>query len=315
MADTLLITGGCGFIGSNFLHMLSGMGYDGRVINVDCMTYAANSYNMKGLSLNIKTEVEHIEDPEAMDRVFSKHRPERVVNFAAESHVDRSITGAGVFVQSNVMGTLVLLDMAKKHGIKRFLQVSTDEVYGDLIENERPSVETDHLKPSSPYSVSKASADLMVLAYKRTHGMDVVVTRCSNNYGPRQYPEKLIPLAIQKLKEGKKVPVYGDGRNVRDWIYVDDHCRGIWDALTKGVSGQIYNFGGANQVRNIELVRMLLGLMGKGEDSIEFVKDRPGHDMRYDMDFSKASRELGWYPTLPFEAGLKKTVEWYIKES
>ena len=314
MRETILLTGGCGFVGSNFLHMLSDIKHDGFVVNVDCMTYAANPENIRGLCLDYKTEVANIADADAMDKVFEKYHPGIVVNFAAESHVDRSIVGAVPFVTSNIMGTTVLLDAAKKHKVGRFLQVSTDEVYGDLTEYERPSVETDHLKPSSPYSASKAAADLMVLAYHRTHKMDVVITRCSNNYGPRQYPEKLIPLAIKRVKEGKKMPVYGQGANIRDWIYVDDHCRGIWLALLQSVPGEIYNFGGANQIRNIEVVRTLLGLMGKGEECIEYVTDRPGHDFRYDMDFSKASRQLGWYPNMSFEAGMKKTVEWYMRK-
>ena len=772
--NTLMVTGGCGFIGSNFLHMLSDMKYDGKVVNVDCMTYAADTINLQDVSLDMASAVERIDDAVAMDRVFEKYHPDMVVNFAAESHVDRSITGAGAFILSNVMGVQVLLDMAKKHGVRRFLQVSTDEVYGDLDEKEPASVETDHLKPSSPYSASKAAADLLALAYVRTHGMDVVITRClsggelmsvlvggiqknirldelyglmdsgrsevlvpgydkktnrvswrrvekafknvnakpmieirtrygrrvkltcdhvvfrltkddnavtgkpmhrtvpmfgeevearqicvgdkiavslksqegevdvacldlgafccqqswassvrmlkpptqeernammsmpmsersrfryakkgwtplvvardwkrraicssassswvpagipldadmlwlfgllvaegcvvsnyhdhvvsvssdevhidravgiirdrfglkckkrfdsngvptcyvrskivvsfliwllalgaskktrisefvlnlpnrrlkyvlqglfdgdgvhfgrsvlkgyktdgmsrarganlfkvtsasrdfmmemvgvlqrfgivasvgerdvvlkgktykastieasgvddirpmtwksngngqrssymsnvsgdvlwtqvvsvaesecedvtydlqveglhtyvtasgivvhncSNNYGPRQYPEKLIPLAIKRVMEGKKIPVYGQGTNIRDWIYVDDHCRGIWEVLTKGRTGGVYNLGGSNQIRNIEVVRILLGLMGKGEECIEYVTDRPGHDFRYDMDFGKASRELGWYPNMPFEAGMKKTVEWYMR--
>jgi dTDP-glucose 4,6-dehydratase len=308
---TLLVTGGCGFIGSNFLHMLSQNGWAGKVVNVDKMTYAADQKNLDGLKLDCCFWCGDVADEMEMARVFDQFKPELVVNFAAESHVDRSIQSAAPFVRSNVVGVQVLLDEARRSGVKRFLQVSTDEVYGSLAMEDPASVETDMICPSSPYSASKAAADLLVLAYHRTHKMDVVVTRCSNNYGPRQYPEKLIPLALKRLAEGGKVPVYGQGLNVRDWIYVEDHCRGIWEALMNGVAGEVYNFGGGNQVRNIALVRMLLELTGKGEECIEYVADRPGHDLRYDMDFSRASRELGWYPTIPFEFGMKKTVEWY----
>lgn len=310
MDGKILVTGGCGFIGSNFVQMLGKMGMGGRTVVVDNMTYAADKENLNGSGVSLIVEAD-IADEMAIERVLSLHRPEFIVNFAAESHVDRSITSAGPFVRSNVVGVQVLLDASKRHGVGRFLQVSTDEVYGDLGPQARPSKECDNLRPSSPYSASKAAADLLALSYVRTYGMDVVVTRCSNNYGPRQYPEKLIPLAIRRLAEGKKVPVYGTGENVRDWIYVDDHCKGIWAALTKGRKGEVYNFGGANQVRNIDLVRTLLVLMMKSVEQVEFVTDRPGHDTRYDIDFRKAANELGWSPEVAFDAGLKRTVEWY----
>ena len=311
---TILITGGAGFIGSNFVHLLNDFGLIKNVVIVDRMTYAANLKNLaEGPLKKFEVIKADICDSVAMDRVFEYHKPDYVVNFAAESHVDRSIASSTEFVMSNVVGVQVLLDASRKFGVKRFLQVSTDEVYGDLGFNELPSTETDLLRPSSPYSATKAAADLLVLAYGRTHGMDVVITRCSNNYGPRQYPEKLIPLAIKRLKEGKKVPVYGKGENIRDWIHVNDHCRGIWLALTKGGRNQIYNFGGKTQVKNIDLVRSLVKMFGLTADweGIEFVEDRAGHDLRYDINCWKASAELGWKPEIGFEEGLKGTVHWY----
>lgn len=311
-AGKILVTGGCGFIGSNFVHMLCGLGLAEKVVVVDKMTYAADKRNLKGCKVALV--VGDVVEETAMDRLFAIHKPEFVVNFAAESHVDRSIASAGPFVRSNVVGVQVLLDASRRHKVGRFLQVSTDEVYGSLDSFSLASRENNNLAPSSPYSASKAAADLLALAYVRTYGMDVVVTRCSNNFGPRQYPEKLIPLAIRRLAEGKKVPVYGKGENVRDWIYVDDHCRGIWAALKRGEAGEVYNFGGGNQVRNIDLVKMLVRMMGKGKDSIEFVADRPGHDFRYDMNFTKAKSLLGWVPEVGFEEGLMRTVAWYAEK-
>ena len=314
--STLMITGGCGFIGSGFLHMLARDAYKGQVVNMDMLTYAGNLKNIESIvgPLDLVDLGGDIADELDVEDAFQIYKPDYVVNFAAETHVDRSIVSAAPFVRSNVVGVQMLLDASMKYGVKRFCQISTDEVYGDLNPNDTPSKETDHLKPSSPYSATKAAADLLVLAYHRTHKMDVVITRCSNNFGPRQYPEKLIPLAIRKLMNGEKIPVYGNGENVRDWIYVDDHCRGIWNVLQNGKSGEIYNFGGGNQVRNIDLVKMLVKLMGKDESSIEFVTDRPGHDFRYDMDFSKATKELGWRPEKTFEEGLRETVAWYLQE-
>ena len=308
----VLVTGGLGFIGSNFVRMIEPMG---KVVIVDKMTYAANSDNLGDLLDKIEVWPVDIAATVAIREVFQTCRPDWVVNFADESRVDRSIESASEFVQSNVVGVQVLLDTARKYGVKRFVQVSTDEVYGDLGMMAKPFVEKDCLNPSSPYSASKAAADHLALAYVKTYGMDVVVTRCSNNYGPRQHQEKLIPLAIHRLKNGWKVPVCGKGENIRDWIHVNDHCRGIWDALTKGRKGEVYNFGGNNQVLNIVLVKMLVKLMGKTEEEgIGYVEDRPGYDLRRDIDFTKASRELGWFPNIPFEYGLKETVKWYTDE-
>jgi dTDP-glucose 4,6-dehydratase len=293
--------------------MLNDYQLAGKVVIVDKMTYAADLQNLSEGPLKKFTIVKaDICDSAAMDKVFEEYKPDYVVNFAAESHVDRSIESSTEFVMSNVVGVQVLLDVSRKVGVKRFLQVSTDEVYGDLGLNERPSQETDLLRPSSPYSATKAAADLLVMAYGRTHGMDVVVTRCSNNYGPRQFPEKLIPLAIKRLMAGKKVPVYGTGENVRDWIHVEDHCQGIWLALSQGHKRQVYNFGGGVQVKNIDLVRSLVRMFGKTEEEgIEFVKDRAGHDFRYDINYWKATAELRWKPYVEFEEGLKRTVSWY----
>lgn len=311
MNETLLITGGYGFIGSNFIHMLSRCGYQGHIVNVDKETYAANKANLAGINLDMSNYQIDIADAPAIDGVFAKHKPDLVVNFAAESHVDRSILSSSPFMHSNILGVQVLLDACRSHNVKRFLQISTDEVYGDLPPDALPSREDDKIKPSSPYSASKASADLVVLAYHRTHNMDVVITRCSNNYGPRQFPEKLIPLAIRKIQKGEKIPVYGKGDNIRDWIHVDDHCEGIWHALRLGRAGEIYNFGGNNQICNIDLVRTLLKFAGKGDDGIEFVTNRLGHDFRYDIDFGKATAELAWVPTIPFSTGIKQTWDWY----
>lgn len=316
MSETILVTGGLGFIGSNFVHMLNGMGYpDTKIVVMDKMTYAADKANL-GEELMDKIDLYEgdIADLDFVLDAMLTIKPDYVVNFAAESHVDRSIVSSSEFVMSNVVGVQVLLDVCRKVGVKRFLQVSTDEVYGDLGPLQRPSVETDPLKPSSPYSASKAAADLLVLAYARTHGMDVVITRCSNNYGPRQYAEKLIPLAIKRLQQGLPVPVYGNGSQIRDWIHVSDHCKGILAALTKGKAGEIYNFGGDTQVRNIDLIRMLIRLIGVPEEgSIKFVADRSGHDTRYAIDCRNAKFNLAWKPVVSFEWGLEKTVQWYLQ--
>jgi len=313
MKDTILVTGGFGFIGSNFVHMLFDMGYDGDIVIIDKMTYAADTKNISGdLLRRVNICCVDIADAVSVRAMFRLYQPTLVVNFAAESHVDRSISSSAEFVRSNVVGVQVLLDAAREFGVKRFLQVSTDEVFGDLGVSDSPSKEGDMLRPSSPYSASKAAADLLVLSYVRTHGMDAVISRCSNNYGARQYPEKLIPLAIKKLLTGGKVPVYGKGENVRDWIHVSDHCKGIWAALAKGRKGEIYNFGGGNQTSNITLVKQLVKLTGRKEvDAIEYVTDRAGHDFRYDIDFSKAKSELLWSPQTELWRGMAETVEWY----
>ncbi|MBW8886909.1 MAG: dTDP-glucose 4,6-dehydratase [Fibrobacteres bacterium] len=307
----LIVTGGCGFIGSNFIRLVLASRPGWRVTNVDKLTYAGNPANLSDLAgnPNYKFFKADICDSALMSEIFSAN-PDAVVHFAAESHVDRSIAGPEIFVQTNVMGTQVLLESARKAKVGRFLHVSTDEVYGSLGPTGLFS-ETTPLTPNSPYSASKAGSDFLVQAYHHTFGMDTVLTRCSNNYGPYQFPEKLIPLLISNLMEGKQIPIYGDGKNVRDWLHVEDHCTGILLALEKGRAGEAYNIGGNNERENIEIARKLLALMGKDETSIRYVEDRLGHDRRYAIDASKISRELGWKPKHDFDSGIKSTVEWY----
>jgi dTDP-glucose 4,6-dehydratase len=307
----ILVTGGAGFIGSNFVRMLL-QGSDHRVVNLDALTYAGNLENLVDCERHeryafVKGD---IADAAAMDAVFAEHRPEVVVHFAAESHVDRSVLDATAFVRTNVIGTQVLLDKARVYKAQRFVHVSTDEVYGSLGAWGYFTEET-QIQPNSPYSASKAGSDLMVRAAVHTHHMDCVITRCSNNYGPYQFPEKLIPLMIANAMEGKQLPVYGDGKNVRDWIHVVDHCAGIKKAMELGRAGEVYNFGGDAERENLFVVKEILRLLGKGEDLIHYVKDRPGHDRRYAMDSSKARATLGWTPSYTFEAGLRDTVAWY----
>lgn len=307
----LLVTGGCGFIGSNFVRLVLAERPDWRVTNVDKLTYAGNPANLADLASNpnyafVKAD---IADKAAMAAVFAG-KPDAVVHFAAESHVDRSITGPDVFVVTNVLGTQTLLELARQGGIGRFLHVSTDEVYGSL----GPTglfTETTPYAPNSPYSASKAGSDMLVRAYHHTYGMDTVITNCSNNYGPYQYPEKLIPLLVTNLIDGLQIPIYGDGLNVRDWLHVEDHCRGVLLALEKGRPGETYNIGGRNERKNIEIARAILGLMGKDESSIRYVEDRLGHDRRYAIDADKIRNELGWEPRHTFDTGLPATVAWY----
>ncbi len=308
----ILVTGGAGFIGSNFVRMLL-LGSDHELVNVDALTYAGNLENLHDVEKHsryafVKAD---IADAAQMQRVFAEHRPEVVVHFAAESHVDRSVLDASAFIRTNVVGTQVLLDAARAHKIQRFVHVSTDEVYGSLGAWGYFTEETP-LQANSPYSASKAASDLLVRAAVHTHHMDCVVTRCSNNYGPFQFPEKLIPLMIANALEGKPLPVYGDGKNVRDWIYVLDHCDGIRRAMEDGKAGEVYNFGGDAERENMFVVREILRQLGKGEELIKFVKDRPGHDRRYAMDSSKARAVLGWRPHHTFEDGLRKTIDWYV---
>ena len=307
----LIVTGGCGFIGSNFIRLVLAARPGWRVTNVDKLTYAGNPANLSDLAgnPNYKFFKADICDSALMGEIFSA-QPDAVVHFAAESHVDRSIAGPEIFVQTNVMGTQVLLESARKAKVGRFLHVSTDEVYGSLGPTGLFS-ETTPLAPNSPYSASKAGSDFLVLAYHHTFGMDALLTRCSNNYGPYQFPEKLIPLLISNLMEGKQIPIYGDGKNVRDWLHVDDHCAGILLALEKGRAGEAYNIGGNNERENVQIARKLLELMGKDETSINYVPDRLGHDRRYAIDASKIRRELGWNPKHDFESGIRSTVEWY----
>jgi len=314
--ETLLVTGGCGFIGSNYLRLVRELDPELRLINVDKLTYAGNLENLADFE-----DDEHyifargdIGDRDFMLRLIDEWSPEAVVNFAAESHVDRSILDSGPFVQTNIVGTQVLLDVCRQAQVPRYLQVSTDEVYGTL-GTEGLFTEETPLAPNSPYSSSKAAADLLVRAYCHTFDFPGLITRCSNNYGPYQFPEKLIPLFVSNLLEEKKVPVYGKGENVRDWIHVRDHCRGIHDTLMKGKIGEVYNFGGKCELQNIELTRLLLKALDKPESLIEYVTDRPGHDLRYAIDCSKAERELGWTPNIDFETGLAETIDWYRENS
>lgn len=322
----ILVTGGAGFIGSNFVkHMLAR--YDYRIINADALTYAGNLENLKDIAGNqnyifIKVDVR---DREKIDEIFLAYDIDAVVNFAAESHVDRSIVEPEVFLTTNIIGTQVLLDAAKKHwkanpedkyckefkpGVK-FLQVSTDEVYGALGKTGM-FVEGMPLLPNSPYSASKASADLTVRAYHETFGMPVNITRCSNNYGPYQFPEKLIPLIINNCLNDKELPVYGDGMQIRDWLHVADHCAAIDTVLHKGKVGEVYNIGGNNEKANIEIVKLIIKALGKSESLIKYVKDRPGHDRRYAIDNTKITTQLGWEPAYTFEQGMTETIQWYL---
>lgn len=323
----ILVTGGAGFIGSNFVTYMLESEYDCRIINVDALTYAGNLENLADIADNpnyvfIKAD---IRDRAKMDEIFKEYDIEAVVNCAAESHVDRSIVEPEVFLTTNVIGTQVLLDIAKKYwkvnpddkycrqykpGVK-FLQVSTDEVYGDLDETGM-FVETMPLLPNNPYSASKASADLLVRAYHNTFGMPINITRCSNNYGPYQFPEKLIPLMINNCLKGKDLPVYGDGMQIRDWLHVKDHCSAIDTVLRKGVDGEVYNVGGNNEKANIEIVKLIIKTLGQSEELIKYVKDRPGHDRRYAIDNTKITTQLGWEPSYTFEEGMKETIAWYL---
>lgn len=307
----IIVTGGSGFIGSNFIRKVLSSRPSWRVTNVDKLTYAGNPASLQDVASSpaYKFLKADICDRALMSEIVAA-RPDAIVHFAAESHVDRSIYGPEIFVQTNVLGTQVLLETARIAKVARFLHVSTDEVYGSLGPTGLFS-ETTPISPNSPYSASKAGSDLLVSAYYHTYGMDTVITRCSNNYGPYQYPEKLIPLLITNLMDGLQIPIYGDGKNVRDWIHVDDHCAGILLALEKGKAGETYNIGGGNERMNIDIARLLLSLVGKDETSVRYVEDRLGHDRRYAIDASKIKKDLGWEPKHGFEAGLAKTVEWY----
>lgn len=323
----ILVTGGAGFIGSNFIkYLLSNFNH--RIINLDKLSYAGNLKNLENVDVNnnycfIKGD---IADRRLLSNIFQQFHIQIVVNFAAESHVDRSIEDPEIFGRTNVMGTLALLDAAKnywkleppnkfcrefKEGVK-YIQISTDEVYGSLGPEGYFTEET-HIAPNSPYSASKASADMMVRAYYTTFGLPVNITRCSNNYGPYQFPEKLIPLMINNAIKGDKLPVYGDGKQIRDWLHVWDHCVAIYTVIQRGIIGETYNIGGNNEKQNIEIVRLILNFLGKGEEQITYVADRLGHDRRYAIDNSKIIRELGWKPIYTFEDGIKETIEWYLK--
>lgn len=314
---TIIVTGGAGFIGSNFVfHMLQAHP-DYRIVCLDKLTYAGNLSTLEPVLQqdNFRFVKADICDRQAVDKLFQEEKPEIVVNFAAESHVDRSIENPGIFLETNIMGTAVLMDACRKYGIQRYHQVSTDEVYGDL-PLDRPDLfftEETPLHTSSPYSSSKASADLLVMAYYRTYGLPVTISRCSNNYGPYHFPEKLIPLMIANALADKPLPVYGNGENVRDWLYVEDHCRAIDLIIHNGKVGEVYNVGGHNEKRNIDIVRIICQELGKPESLIVHVEDRKGHDRRYAIDPAKIHRELGWLPETKFEDGIKKTIKWYLE--
>ncbi|GGA43251.1 dTDP-glucose 4,6-dehydratase [Paenibacillus physcomitrellae] len=309
----LLVTGGAGFIGSNFVHYMLKEHPEYEIINVDALTYAGNLENLKSIesSPNYTFVKADIQDKAAMDVLFQQGI-DVVVNFAAESHVDRSILDPAIFVKTNVLGTQVLLDTAKKYGITKFVQVSTDEVYGTLGLTGFFTEETP-LAPNSPYSASKAGGDLLVRAYHETFGLPVNITRCSNNYGPYQFPEKLIPLMISRAVNDQPLPVYGDGLNIRDWLYVEDHCSAIDLVIHQGASGEVYNIGGSNERTNLQIVKTILAELGKPESLITFVQDRPGHDRRYGIDPTKLTSELGWTPKHNFESGIKETIRWYLE--
>lgn len=313
---TYLVTGGAGFIGSNFIFHLLEQYPQARIVCLDALTYAGNLSTLAGVMEreNFRFVRGSVTDREAVFALFQEERPEYVVNFAAETHVDRAIESPGVFLETNILGTQNLMDACRQYGVERFHQVSTDEVYGDL-PLDRPELlftEETPLCASSPYSASKAAADLLVQAYVRTYGLPASISRCSNNYGPYQFPEKLIPLMIANALADRPLPVYGTGENVRDWLYVADHCKAIDLILHRGRAGQVYNIGGHNEMRNIDIVRRILACLHKSETLITFVKDRAGHDLRYAIDPSKIHRELGWLPETRFAEGLEKTIDWYL---
>ncbi|HEY3361711.1 MAG TPA: dTDP-glucose 4,6-dehydratase [Methanosarcina sp.] len=306
----LLVTGGCGFIGSNFIHYMLKKYPNYKIVNLDKLTYAGNPANLKDVENNSNYSFVQgdICDSRVVNEVMKKI--DYVVHFAAESHVDRSIEDGSVFVRTNVLGTNTLLQSALAHNIKKFIHVSTDEVYGSI--KEGSFTEQDNLNPSSPYSSSKAGSDLLARSYYTTYGLPVCITRCTNNFGPYQYPEKLIPFFISRLMEGKKVPVYGTGLNIRDWIYVEDHCSAVDFVLHNGTNGDIYNIDGGNELTNLEITHCILKMLGKDESSIEYVEDRKGHDFRYSLDGSKLEK-MGWKPKYDFDTALEQTVKWYVE--
>jgi dTDP-glucose 4,6-dehydratase len=310
----ILITGGAGFIGSNFINHVLNERDDYNVVNLDKLTYAGNLENLKltEAKKNYHFIKGDIANSDLVNYIFEKHQIKFVINFAAESHVDRSILGSEIFYRTNVIGTNVLLETARRYEVEKFIQISTDEVYGSL-GLEGLFTEKTPLSPNSPYSSSKAAADMMALSFHHTYGMPVVITRCSNNYGQYQFPEKLIPLMIINALNNKKLPVYGDGMNVRDWIYVIDHNKAIDMVFEKGKAGEVYNIGASNEMPNIKIVKLILKHLKKSEDLIEFVKDRPGHDRRYAIDTTKIKMELNWKPEYTFESAIQDTIEWYIK--
>lgn len=310
----ILVTGGAGFIGSNFINYILNKRDDYFIVNLDKLTYAGNLENLKEVESkkNYTFIKGDIVNAELINFVFEKYKIKYVINFAAESHVDRSISGSEIFFRTNVIGTNVLLEAAKRFNVERFLQISTDEVYGSLGPIGLFSEKTP-IAPNSPYSASKASSDMMTMAFNHTYGLPTVITRCSNNYGPLQFPEKLIPLMILNAIQNKKLPVYGDGMNIRDWIYVIDHNKAVELVFEKGKIGEVYNIGASNELPNIEIVKVILKNLNKSEELIQFVKDRPGHDKRYAIDSSKIQNELKWKPEFNFESAIVNTIEWYLK--
>ena len=313
----LLVTGGAGFIGANFIFYMLDAHPEDEIVCLDALTYAGNLETLAPVMDNERFQFVKgdVADRDAVFDLFARENFDTVVNFAAESHVDRSIEDPGIFLKTNILGTQVLMDAAREYGVKRFHQVGTDEVYGDL-PLDRPDLfftEDTPITASSPYSASKASADLLVMAYHRTYGLPVTISRCSNNYGPYQFPEKLIPLMIANALADKALPVYGTGENVRDWLYVEDHCRAIDLILREGRVGEVYNIGGHNEKNNLEVVKTILKQLGKPESLITFVGDRKGHDLRYAIDPAKINRELGWLPTTKFDDGIRQTIDWYLE--
>ena len=310
---TIMVTGGAGFIGANFVRYLISKEPEVRIVNLDALTYSGNVANLAGIMEDERHEfvLGSITNAELVAYLLGTYEVEGIINFAAESHVDRSIEDPGIFVETNVRGTQVLLREAMNAGVKRFLQISTDEVYGALGETGLFTEETP-IHPNSPYSASKAGADHLVLAASHTYGLDAVITRCSNNYGPYQFPEKMIPLMINNAREDKPLPVYGDGQYVRDWIHVEDHCEAVWEVFCKGKAGNVYNVGGNSERTNLGVIKIILQALDKPESLIRFVKDRPGHDRRYAIDASKIEKEIGWQPRHDFETGIQETIRWYI---
>lgn len=310
----ILVTGGAGFIGSNFMYHILKAHPNYTIVNLDCLTYAGNLFNLTGIEGNDNYHFAkgNINNYEFVEHLVHTYSIDAIVNFAAESHVDRSIMGPEIFIETNIQGTLTLLEVARKCNIQRFVQISTDEVYGSLGSTGSFTEQT-HLAPNSPYSASKASADMLARSYFKTFRLPVLTTRCSNNYGPYQFPEKLIPLMIKNALNDKKLPVYGEGKNVRDWIHVKDHCAAIDRVLHDGKEGEVYNIGSSNEWQNIDIVKEILHILDKPESLIQFVKDRPGHDFRYSIDSSKIRSELGWTPIFDFQHGLKSTIEWYLE--
>lgn len=311
---TVLVTGGCGFIGSNFISLLMTERKEYNIINVDMLTYAGNINNLKAFwkdprLIFYRTD---ISNENAINDIFKHHDINYVLNFAAESHVDRSIEAPAIFLNTNIFGTFNIMKHAREYSVNRFLQVSTDEVYGSLREGDAAFTEESKLAPNNPYAASKASADLIVNSFVHTYDFPAIITRCSNNYGQLQFPEKLIPVVISNTLRNQKIPVYGEGKNIRDWIHVKDHCMGILSALERGKNGEVYNFGGASEISNLALVKLILHILNKPDSLISLVKDRAGHDFRYAMNFSKATKELGWKPQIKFEQGITDTVKWYV---